>query len=66
MTGIVTDKLAHRQCNFRAMIEIELPCCGTTAHLDELANAVGCDVCGVVLELGEPTPQALPVAGVTA
>jgi hypothetical protein len=37
------------------MIEIELPCCGTTTHLDELAESVGCETCGVVLELDVPT-----------
>jgi hypothetical protein len=62
MRIIVTDKLARRQCNFRVMIEIELPCCGTTAHMDELADSVGCDMCGIVLELEIPAPQALPVA----
>ena len=44
------------------MIEIELPCCGTTAHLDDLRDAVDCEACGVVLELGAPTAEALPVA----
>ena len=39
-----------------------MPCCGTTAHLDELADEVGCETCGVVLELGAPTTEALPVA----
>jgi hypothetical protein len=45
------------------MFEIELPCCGTTAHLDLLADVVSCEVCNVVLEL-EPTAtfEALPVA----
>ena len=44
------------------MIEIELPCCGTTAHLDELTDAVDCEVCGVVLELDGPTHEALAAA----
>lgn len=44
------------------MIEIELPCCGTTTSLDELADVVGCETCGVVLELGDPGPEALPLA----
>jgi hypothetical protein len=45
------------------MFEIELPCCGTTAHIDELADSVSCEACNVVLEL-EPTTnvEALPVA----
>ena len=62
MRIIVTDKLARRQCNFRVMIEIELPCCGTTTTMDELAESVGCETCGVVLELDSPAPEALPVA----
>ena len=62
MHGIVTDKLARRQCNFRVMIEIELPCCGTTSSLDELADVVGCETCGVVLDLELPAPEALPLA----
>jgi hypothetical protein len=44
------------------MIEIELPCCGTTAHLPDLGDEVDCEACGVVLELGPATPEALPVA----
>lgn len=44
------------------MIEIELPCCGTTAHLDDLLDAVDCEACGVVLELGTSAPEALLVA----
>ena len=44
------------------MIEIELPCCGTTARLEDLGDEVACEACGVVLELGAPTPQSLPVA----
>jgi hypothetical protein len=62
MAEIVTDKVARGECNFRAMIEIELPCCGTTAHLDELTDAVDCEVCGVVLELDGPTHEALAAA----
>jgi hypothetical protein len=62
MSGIVTDKLARRQCNFRAMIQIELPCCESTVHLDELTDVVSCETCGVVLELGDPAAEALPVA----
>jgi hypothetical protein len=62
MDEIVTDKLARRAGNLLRMIDIELPCCGTTAHLDDLPDAVDCEVCGVVLELGASTPEALPVA----
>jgi hypothetical protein len=62
MRIIVTDKLARRQCNFRVMIEIELPCCGTATHVVELTDSVECEACGVVLEMAEPAPAALPVA----
>ena len=62
MRIIVTDKLARRQCNFRVMIELELPCCGTTTLMDEDADTVGCETCGVVLELDGRTTEALPVA----
>jgi hypothetical protein len=44
------------------MIEIQMPCCETTAHIEELAGTVGCETCGVVLELAGPSPEALPVA----
>ena len=44
------------------MIEIEMPCCGNAALLDESADSVDCETCGVVMELGDPTPEALPVA----
>jgi hypothetical protein len=44
------------------MIKIEMPCCGTTAEFFELTDTVDCETCGVVLELGDPTPEALPVA----
>ena len=44
------------------MIEIELPCCGTTTHLFELTDSVDCETCGVVLDVGDATPEALPVA----
>jgi hypothetical protein len=62
MRRIVTDKVARRECNFRPMIEIELPCCGATAHLEQLADAVDCDECGVTLEFGEDHRSALPLA----
>jgi len=44
------------------MIEIEMPCCGTATLVEELADVVGCETCGVVLELDAPAPEALPVA----
>ena len=62
MSRIVTDKVARRECNFRPMIEIELPCCGATTHLFELADEVDCDECGVTMELADNHPTALPLA----
>ena len=44
------------------MIEIEMPCCGTPTLVEELADVVGCENCGVVLELDSPATEALPVA----
>jgi hypothetical protein len=44
------------------MIEIEMPCCEATAHIEELTDSVSCEACGVVLELGAPTYAAIPVA----
>ncbi len=44
------------------MIEIELPCCGTTTHLAELPETVDCEACGVVLELDTPTTGTIAVA----
>jgi hypothetical protein len=44
------------------MIELEMPCCGTTTRVIELTDEVGCETCGVVLELAEPVSEALPVA----
>jgi hypothetical protein len=54
---IVTDKVARRQCNFRVMIEIELPCCGTATYLVELADSIDCETCGVVLNMELPEPE---------
>ena len=62
MRIIVTDKLAHRQRNFRAMVEIEMPCCGTAALIEELTDEVGCEACGVVLELADPVSESLSLA----
>jgi hypothetical protein len=44
------------------MIEIEMPCCGTPALIAELTDDVGCETCGVVLELADPAPEALAAA----
>ena len=62
MRIIVTDKLARRPGNLPAMIEIEMPCCGTPARVEELAESVGCETCGVVLELADPVPEPLAAA----
>ena len=60
----MTDKVARCQCNFRVMIEIELPCCGTAMYLVELADSIDCETCGVVLEVAESAPASieLPIA----
>lgn len=40
-----------------------MPCCGTATRVEELTDEVGCETCGVVLELADATiPEALPVA----
>ena len=44
------------------MVEIEMPCCGTTTRVAELTDEVGCETCNVVLELGDRYIEALPVA----
>jgi hypothetical protein len=44
------------------MIQIELPCCGNATHLIELTELVECETCGVVLELADSAPEALPLA----
>ena len=44
------------------MVEIEMPCCGTATLVEELTHEVGCETCGIVLELAEPHVEALPVA----
>lgn len=44
------------------MIEIEMPCCGTATHVEELADSLDCETCGVTLELADFAPEALPVA----
>ena len=40
------------------MYEIELPCCGASATLEDGAASVTCDDCGVTLELA---PDAVAV-----
>jgi hypothetical protein len=62
MRIIVTDKLTRRQRNFRAMVEIEMPCCGTTTRIEQLTDEVDCETCNVVLELADTHIEALPAA----
>ena len=62
MRIIVTDKVALRGRTLPTMFEIEMPCCGTATLIEELTETVSCETCGVVLELDEPAPEALPVA----
>jgi hypothetical protein len=62
MPGIVTDKVARRGHNLPPMIEIEMPCCGTPTLVEELTDSVGCETCGVVLELDDAMNEALPAA----
>jgi hypothetical protein len=44
------------------MVEIAMPCCGSTMRVEELTDEVGCEACNVVLELADTTAEALPVA----
>jgi hypothetical protein len=62
MEAIVTDKVARRARMLPGMIEIEMPCCGTSTLVEELTDSVGCETCGLVLELDEPATETLPVA----
>lgn len=39
-----------------------MPCCEATVHIEELADIVPCEACGVVLELGSPTVEGILVA----
>ena len=44
------------------MVEIEMPCCGTTTRVEERTDEVSCETCNVVLQLADKYPEALPVA----
>jgi hypothetical protein len=44
------------------MFEIEMPCCGTTTHIEAVTDTVDCETCGVVLELDVPHLESIPVA----
>ena len=58
----MTDKLAVRDPTVRAMTEIQLPCCETTARVESLDGPIHCDHCGIDLELApdaEPIPTLL-------
>ena len=37
-----------------------MPCCGTTTRVEELTDAVGCETCNVVLELGDTRAESCP------
>ena len=39
-----------------------MPCCGNATLVEALTDEVGCETCGVVLELADPQFEALPVA----
>jgi len=59
----VTDKLAVRDPIVRAMTEIQLPCCETTARVESLDEPIHCDHCGIDLEIA---PDAKPAAALLA
>jgi hypothetical protein len=59
----VTDKLAVRDPTVRAMTEIQLPCCETTAHVESLDGPIHCDSCGIDLDVA---PDAAPIASLLA
>jgi hypothetical protein len=44
------------------MFEIEMPCCGTTTHIEAAADTVDCETCGVVLELDVPPLESIAAA----
>ena len=44
------------------MVEIEMPCCGTTTQVAELTDEVGCETCNVVLDLADNYAARLAVA----
>ena len=55
----MTDKLTARNPTVRPMIEIQLPCCDTATHVEDLEAPIRCDRCGIDLELADEPP--LPV-----
>jgi hypothetical protein len=58
----VTDKLAVRDPNVRAMTEIQLPCCETPALVDSLDGPIHCDGCGIDLDLADDAPIVAQLA----
>jgi hypothetical protein len=44
------------------MTEIQLPCCDAIVHVDALEEAIRCESCGIVLELADDEPLAIPGA----
>jgi len=49
----VTDKLARRDPTVRAMTEIKLPCCETTALVETLEATIHCDRCGIDIDIAD-------------
>ena len=47
----MTDKVAVRDPTVRAMTEIQLPCCETTARVESLDGPIHCDDCGIDFEI---------------
>jgi hypothetical protein len=44
------------------MTEIQLPCCDANVRVDALEDAIRCEYCGIVLELADQEPIAVPAA----
>jgi hypothetical protein len=44
------------------MNEIQLPCCDAIARVDTFEDSIRCESCGIVLELADDEPIAVPVA----
>jgi hypothetical protein len=55
--------VAVRDPTVRAMTEIQLPCCETTAHVESLDGPIHCDDCGIDLDLA---PDAAPAVALLA
>jgi hypothetical protein len=44
------------------MTEIQLPCCEAIVRVDALEDAIRCEACGIVLQLADDEPIAVPAA----